>query len=434
MLVIGPRTLRSIGADFLHLAIKIPPRPSFKWILTPDSSPILNCRTPFCPFFPATLRGEITMRHFDAWIVRDPYSIWHYYSSGRRWQDTVRALIQDRKICSPTLSDNGRPVDPYASPIDPQQSCDLLCRLPPEIRQMIWGYVFGADTLHLVQIKDKVKHVRCPQPSPSLTQHRHCCPLTPARWRVYDGRAPGHSDRLLYPHTHDLLPENLSDSGLSLLRTCRAIYAETADLLYRNSTFDVDDLYTFIAFTQNICPRRLRSIRRLTVQWMPVWQPLSGQDHKESIFAHTHSDALWAQFWSRVASLPALQELRLSIDLGRFTGTSIGGGAVLIAGQKLPLILTEPWLLPLLNVRGLREFELAVTARCDTAAKGAIEGDLCRDAGVLRDQLRAVMCSPAGTPLNRIKELGLMDFDPLDILAEEDSGTRKGPRLAITAA
>lgn len=376
------------------------------------------------------------MRHFDAWIVRDPYSIWHYYSSGRRWQDTVRALIQDRKICSPAVTDtdNGQPVDPYARPVDPQPACDLLRRLPPEIRQMIWGYVFGADTVHLVQIKDKVKHVRCAHPAPSLTQHRHCCPLTPARWRVYDGRVPGHSDRLLYPHTHDLLPDNLSDSGAALLRTCRAIYAETADLLYRNSTFDVDDLYTFIAFAQGICPRRLRSIRRLTVQWMPVWQPLSGQDHKESIFAHTHSDALWIQFWSRVASLPALQELRFSIDLGRFTGTIVGGGRVVAAGQKLPLVLTEPWLLPLLNVRGLKVFELAVTARCDTAAKGVIEGDLCRNAGVLRDQLRAVMCSPVGTPLDEVKELGLVDVDSLDVQKSEGPARRNRPRLAITAA
>lgn len=382
------------------------------------------------------------MRHFDAWVVRDPYSIWHYYSSGRRWQDTVRTLIHDRKICSPA-NDEDPPAtgsDPYTArtPINPQSTSNLLTLLPPEIRQMIWAHVFGADTLHLVQVKDKIRHVRCAESSPSLTQHRHCCPLTPARWRVYDGRVPGHSDRLLYPHTHELLPENLSDSGAGVLRTCRAVYAETADLLYRNSTFDVDDLFTFIAFAQSISPRRLRAIRKLTVQWMPVWQPLTGQDHPGSIYAHTHSDALWMQFWATVASLPALRELRLSIDLGRFTGTITGGGAVVVAGQRLPLVLAEPWLLPLLNVRGLTEFELAVTARCDTAAKGVIEGDLCRDAAVLRDQLRAVMCSPVGTELAEIKELGWNQGELLrelfEELRDESPVRRSGPRLAITAA
>ncbi|KAJ5587884.1 uncharacterized protein N7459_003649 [Penicillium hispanicum] len=380
------------------------------------------------------------MRHFDAWVVRDPYSIWHYYATGRRWQDTVRNLIAERKICAPDANagingPDAPPIESFTSarPMAAQDNCSLLTRLPPEIRQMIWGYVFGADTLHLVQVKDKIRHVRCTHPAPSLTHHRHCCPLTPARWRVYDGRVPGHSDRLLYPHTHERLPENLSNAGAALLRTCRAIHAEAADLLYRAATFDVDDLYTFIAFASAVGPARLRAIRRLTVQWMPIWQPLTGQDHKGSIYAHTHSDALWTQFWACVAVLPALRELRLSIDLGRFTGTMHGGGAVVVAGQRLPLVLAEPWLLPLLHVRGLCDFELAVTARCDPAAKGVIEGDLCRDAGVLRDQLRAVMCAPVGTLLEDIKELGLDGLCTLEALRDESSARNARP-LAITAA
>ncbi|KAJ5563894.1 hypothetical protein N7513_000136 [Penicillium frequentans] len=370
------------------------------------------------------------MRHFDTWVIRDPYSIWHYYSTGQRWQDTVQSLIQERKICSPTMA-NEPPINPK-QPMN-SQTTSSLHRLPPEVRQMIWTYVFGSNTIHLVTIKNKLRHVRCPQENPSLPQHRHCCPLTPARWRIYDGRVPGHSDRLLYPHTHDLLPENLSNGHSALLRSCQAIYAEASDLLYRNATFDVDDLHTFIAFTQSIGKRHLASIRRLTVQWMPVWQPLSGQDHKGSIYAHTHSDALWIQFWDIVAQLPNLSELKLSIDLGRFTGMVSGGGVVVVAGgqQRIPLILTEPWLLPLLKVRGLKGFEMAVTARCDSAAKGVLEGDLVRDAALLRDQLRCVMCSPVGLPLEEIEGLGLKDFaGALEALREVPVRKRQ---LAITA-
>ncbi|KAJ5689646.1 hypothetical protein N7462_004038 [Penicillium macrosclerotiorum] len=373
------------------------------------------------------------MRHFDAWVIRDPYSIWHYYTTGRRWQDTVRELIHDRKICSPSSpssSSSPSPQPPLNAPDSPAA---------PEIRHMIWEYVFGADTLHLVQIKDKVRHVRCTSATSSLTHHRHCCPLTPARWRVYDGRVPGHSDRLLYPHTHAELPRNLSNSHTALLRTSRLIHAEAAHLLYANSTFDVDDLYTFIAFAGQLPPAALAAIRAVTVQWMPVWAPLAGQAHAGSIYGHTHSDALWTQFWGVLAALPGLETLALSIDLGRFTGTVSGGGAIVVSGQRVPLVLTEPWLLPLLNVRGLKGFELAVTARCDAAAKGVIEGGLCRDAVVLRDQLRAVMCAPKGTPLAEIKELGL-DQVVLAVLEEwreeeeKELARRSGPRLMITAA
>lgn len=375
------------------------------------------------------------MRHFDAWVVRDPYSIWHYYSTGHRWQDTVRSMIQERKICSPVPDAGRSAINPYTEAMDSQPNCDLLQRLPPEIRQMIWGYVFGSEAIHLVNMKDKIRHVRCSSGSkPSLTHHRHCCPLTPARWRVYDGRISGHSDSLLYPHTHKRLPDNLSNSGAALLRTCRAIYAETADMLYQNATFDVDDLYTFIAFAKAVGPYHLAAIRSLTVQWTPMWQPLTGKDHTSSIYAHTHSDALWTQFWALVSSLPSLQSLYVSFDLGRFTGAITGGGTVVVAGQRLPLVLAESWLLPLLNVRGLKEFELAVTARCDSAAKGVIEGDLVRDAGVLKDQLKAVMCSPSSVPLEEIKELGLTNVScALEALRCEPV-RRGGPRLAITAA
>ncbi|KAJ5112216.1 hypothetical protein N7532_000261 [Penicillium argentinense] len=398
------------------------------------------------------------MRHFDAWVVRDPYSIWHYYSTGRRWQDTVRDLIHERAICSPlqlpdaksaTALPKGTRNAPPPTPPDTKKAAvgeidlttihsqqSLLLSLPPEIRQIIWSYVFGASTLHLVQFKNKIRHIRCDSDNPSLTHHRHCCPLTPARWRIYDGRLPGHSDSLLYPHTHEHLPDNISDASTALLRTCKAVYAEAADTLYHASTFDVDDLYTFIAFAQSLSPHALRSLRKLTVQWSPVWTPLAGQDHKGSIYAHTHSDALWTRFWATVASLPSLEELKLSIDLGRFTGTITGGGAVVVSGQRLPLLLSEPWVLPLLNVRGLREFEMAVTARCDLVAKGVVEPELVRNAGVLRDQLRAVMTTHERTPLGEIEGLGVEGVRSLLSGLRELLGERRvkrGVRLAITA-
>lgn len=112
---------------------------------------------------------------------------------------------------------------------------------------------------------------------------------------------------------------------------------------------------------------------------------------------------------------------------------------MVVSGQRLPLSLTEPWLLPLLNVRGLDVFELAVTARCDAAARGVIEAELCRDAAVLRDQLRAVMCSRHGVKLEQIKGLDFGDARLEEVFEEvmRDEGLgggRRGPRLAITAA
>ncbi|KAF4253158.1 hypothetical protein CNMCM8812_006610 [Aspergillus fumigatus] len=102
------------------------------------------------------------MRHFDAWLLRDPYSIWHYYSTGRRWQEIVRDLIQERKICAPPVnlpsSTSFRPVDPYDRPINPQSASPLFGKLPAEIRLIIYHYVFGDEAVHLVQLKGKIRH------------------------------------------------------------------------------------------------------------------------------------------------------------------------------------------------------------------------------------------------------------------------------------
>ncbi|KAJ5286127.1 hypothetical protein N7524_001433 [Penicillium chrysogenum] len=358
------------------------------------------------------------MRHFDTWVLRDPYSIWHYYPTGHRWRDTVRDLIQSRAICSPNhidwnASSSSSPTsNQFQFQSQPQQSPVL--RLPPELRQIIWSYVLtNSSTPNTQTPKPSIYQTH---PNPSLTQNRHCCPTTPARWRIYDGRVPGHSDRLLYPHTHSHLPSTLSNSNSALLRVCRSIYYEAETILYKASHFDVDDLYTFIAFATSLSPAARNAIARLTVQWMPIWVPMAGLDHKGSIYAHTHSDELWVRFWDIVASLEGLRDLGLSLDLGRFTSVVGNTGEAVVSGQRIPFGIMEEWVKPILRVRGLEGFDLAVTARCDLLAKGVVGGELVRDVGLLREALRGILCGPR----ERKKKM-------------EERERRKGMRLAITA-
>ncbi|KAL4914221.1 hypothetical protein BDW62DRAFT_147661 [Aspergillus aurantiobrunneus] len=413
------------------------------------------------------------MRHFDAWILRDPYSIFHYYSTGHRWKETVRDLIQDRKICAPlplfldnnSASPSSSPVD-YARSMSPQSTSSLFAKLPLEIRLMIYEYAFGDQVVHLVQVKDKIRHVRCNNTTSSIDKNRRCCPVTLARWRANDllasfnspidnARSSTTSNSMLYPHTHPSLPTQLSNSSASLLRTCRAIYGEASQILYKNSAFDVDDLTTFIAFSLSVSLDHLRAIKKLTIQWTPIWQPMAGEEHKSSIYSHTHNDRLWALFWNRVAALNGLEELDLSVDLGSFAGTpgpgpgpgagagaGAGNGGGLIGGNKLRLSISEPWVAPLLCVRGLRSFELGITAKCDAVAKQVLEGgDLVRDAVMLRDHLRMIMCSARGAALPALP--GVQDLSvQLELLrrcafeTEEREVAQRGsrPRLTITAA
>ena len=333
---------------------------------------------------------------------------------------------------------------------------------------MIYEYAFGDQVVHLVQVKDKIRHVRCNNTTSSLDKNRRCCPVTPARWRANDLAAAATfpsptnsasstsatSNSMLYPHTHPSLPSQLSNSSTALLRTCRAVYAEASSILYKNSAFDVDDLTTFIAFSLSISADHLRAIRKLTIQWMPVWQPMAGEEHKSSIYSHTHNDRLWALFWNRVAALSGLEDLALIVDLGSFAGTPAGApaaagnggaggaGASVIGGNRLRLSIAEPWVAPLLCVRGLRSFELGITAKCDAVAKEVLEGGLVRDAVILRDHLRMVMCSKRGEalpPLPGVQNLSVqLEFLGRCAVETEDveRGIQRGmrPRLAITAA
>ncbi|EEA27695.1 hypothetical protein TMatcc_004009 [Talaromyces marneffei ATCC 18224] len=351
------------------------------------------------------------MRHFDAWILRDPYSIWHYYSTGRRWQESVRDMIQSRQICAPPVdldvdSSNKQPVSPLARSISSQPNCG---KLPPEIRLMIYGHIFGDEAVHLVQLKGKIRHVRCckHKSASDIPSHRRCCPETMARWR--SSSAGAGSDSRLYPHTHKSLLGKLSNSSPSLLQTCRAIYLEAADMPYSTLSFDVDDLHTFVAFSLTISPEHLARIKRLTVQWTPIWQPMtsdssssSAGSNKSSIYSHTHNDHIWKLFWSRVQALEGLETLYLNLDLGRFMGNAMNTvpdapGGVLLGGannQKISLDVAEPWLQPLKAVRGLKNFDMCVSARCDASARNMLVAQIGAEAVVLRDCLREVMCLP----------------------------------------
>ncbi|PWY67434.1 hypothetical protein BO83DRAFT_380623 [Aspergillus eucalypticola CBS 122712] len=396
------------------------------------------------------------MRHFDTWILRDPYSIFHYYPTGKRWPETIRELIQSRQICSPpsTSTSNDNIIPSAAADSTSQPTSSFFQRLPPEIRLMIYAYVFNDSpnthtttttndttntTIHLVQIRNKIHHVRCTHPSP-LDKHRQCCPQTMARWRTSPTTIPKpiitttttttttttnppkgtnqakqhDTNSTLYPHTHPSLPTTLSRNTTSPLLTCRAMYLESAPLLYTLTTIDTDDLYTFLSFINTISPHLRKYIKSLTVQYTPIWQPMAGQEYPFSVYTHTHNDVLWGGFWDAVArKCPGLERVRLGLDLGTVFAVNNhvgGGGGMSVTGGI--------W--PLLQVRGLKGFELGVMVRCDRLARRVLENGLVRDVQVLRERLVEVMC--------RERDDGFMSEGEEDVVGE-----RRG-RLAIMAA
>ena len=89
----------------------------------------------------------------------------------------------------------------------PQPQSPFLTKLPLEIREAIYVHVFGHSLLHLVDMGQRMAHVRCPQE---------------VRDRVWDGHRHGIAGLGGYPILNE--EECPNDALLALCKTCRMVY------------------------------------------------------------------------------------------------------------------------------------------------------------------------------------------------------------------
>lgn len=120
-----------------------------------------------------------------------------------------------------------------------QTQCAFLTALPLDVRVIVYDMVLGGETYHIsaASPKDRIRSFACQVPQ-RINEHVHGECHVPLRTG--------------------------SRQLLSLLYTCRKIYSETVEILYKTNTFE---------FTQTFCamrllkimlpPQRLGSIRRL---------------------------------------------------------------------------------------------------------------------------------------------------------------------------
>lgn len=233
-------------------------------------------------------------------------------------------------------------------------NCQLLNRLPPEIRLEIYRYVLGDNLLHLVQGRKKISHVRCRARS-DTDYVRRCRPM-----------AANTADRML--------PGSTSNGNLALTKTCRQVYRETIDLLYATNVFDLDDPRTLFYFSRSVPHQRLASITKLHVYFRLLCQCWDWNKDVYPVQAPPYDENTWKQFWHTIAiQMPRLADLRLCLGVGP-------GGT--------PMEVTHAWIKPLLEIRGLRRFDLDVRyldgQKAETARMKVAQ---------VRRYLQSIMCS-----------------------------------------
>jgi len=233
-------------------------------------------------------------------------------------------------------------------------NCQLLNRLPPEIRLEIYRYVLGDNLLHLVQGKKKISHVRCRATS-ETDYSRTCRPL-----------AANTADRLL--------PGSTSNGNLALAKTCRQVYQETIDLLYATNVFDLDDPRTLFYFSRSVPHQRLASITKLHVYFPLRYQCWHRNKDAYPVRAPPYDESTWKQFWHTIAiQMPRLADLRLCL---------------LVEASGTPMKVTHAWIKPLLEIRGLRTFDL------DILYMGGLKAEPGRlKVAQVKRYLQSIMCA-----------------------------------------
>ncbi|KAI9845111.1 MAG: hypothetical protein M1838_001900 [Thelocarpon superellum] len=146
-----------------------------------------------------------------------------------------------------------------------QSECVLFAKLPPEVRRLIWLACLGGMTLRL-----------------NMWDRRISC----------DG--PPSDD------PHRIRP-------LSLLLTCRRVYAEAIDLLYASNQFELGNPDCLERLPRLLLPQRMHAIRRLRFTWHLSEPPFCGGSR--------YKDTVWTIIWQVLASMKGLRELQVELQI-----------------------------------------------------------------------------------------------------------------------
>ena len=212
--------------------------------------------------------------------------------------------------------------------------CAFLQRAPREVRDRIYGYVFGSDLLHLVPRRRKLGHVRysLPHGEPFLTlalSHSTISNSLPVGTISYSGQVSYGSQLELFS-----LPESVAcepngfespvdaksaekrtvlSNSLGLIKTCRQIYIEAGPILYTHAAFHFSNTDVFGAFVIRARPDRLSSIRRLLLTFAnPPHHGMHGL-HAPMLWPGRLSQD-WPDFWQSVGHrMPGLRGLTLML-------------------------------------------------------------------------------------------------------------------------
>ncbi|KAL8928151.1 MAG: hypothetical protein Q9208_001861 [Pyrenodesmia sp. 3 TL-2023] len=242
--------------------------------------------------------------------------------------------------------------------LDPRMGLkdSILSRLPLEVRQEIYSYVFSNQKNSMILVPFKIRAV----PEGDWL-------WDPLRTDLNGKRITRREDRF-WPQRP------------ALLQTCRQVYVEATQILYTRSTFVITHPVLLFRFARCTTARNFNSIRNLCVRIPQNHTPVfSGWDRSDSACVQQ-----WQDFWTAVAGIEHLRTLEVDLS------TSVGILYEIPQDGRFELAIR-----PIQKIRGLQRFRLDFTI---IKGRDKIEVPLPETTKTLIRQVEAAVMLPKEAP------------------------------------
>ncbi|KAJ5487679.1 hypothetical protein N7530_001979 [Penicillium desertorum] len=221
------------------------------------------------------------------------------------WEDVLLQRYQSNK--PPPLP--GRQTIAFS----PQSQSQLLTRLSPELRLMIWGFVLADQRIHIIQCNKRLGHVVCPcaleqkakRSSPSKHTQNSICEIC-------------HGTGISQPAKEADLARWNKVKLLSLALTCRQIYHESIPMLYTHPTLEFSNPWTLPYLLPTIRPEYRDRIRAIELRWSFPGHWLPSKDSVRAVYVSA-GRTQWIETCRAVSQLRSLRSFVLVLESNWFS-------------------------------------------------------------------------------------------------------------------
>ncbi|OQE77751.1 hypothetical protein PENNAL_c0058G04882 [Penicillium nalgiovense] len=201
------------------------------------------------------------------------------------WEDVLLQRYQSNK--PPPL-----PHHRTISFSSPQSQSQLLTRLSPELRLMIWGFVLADQRIHIIQCNKRLGHVNS------------TCEIC-------------HGTGISQPAKEADLARWSKVKLLGLALTCRQIYHESIPMLYTHPTLEFSNPWSLPYLLPTIRPEHRDRIRAIELRWSFPGHWLPSKDSVRAVYVSA-GRTQWIETCRAVSQLRSLRSFVLVLESNWF--------------------------------------------------------------------------------------------------------------------